>query len=95
MRQPEFTDEAVKDLNDIHDHIGRDSPSAAGHFIQMVEERCDTLAENPSMGRSRPEYGRDIRSFPVGNYVVFYRPTEEGVDVVRVVHGARDFTTML
>ena len=60
----------------------------------MVEERCDTLAENPSMGRSRPEYGRGIRSFPIGNYVVFYRPTEEGVDVVRVVHGARDFTTM-
>lgn len=53
MRQPEFTDEAAKDLNDIHDYIGRDSPSAAWHFIQMVEERCDALAENPSLGRGR------------------------------------------
>ncbi len=94
MRQPEFTDEAAKDLNHIHDYIGRDSPAAAGHFIQMIEERCDTLAENPSLGRSRPELGRNIRSFPAGNYVVFYRPTEEGVDVVRVIHGARDITTM-
>ena len=94
MRQPEFTDEAAKDLNDIHDYIGRDSPSAAGHFIQMIEERCDTLAENPSLGRSRPEFGRDIRSFPAGNYVIFYRATEAGVEIVRVIHGARDITMM-
>ena len=46
MTQPEFTDDAAKILNDIHDYIGRDSPSAAGHFITMIEERCDTLAEN-------------------------------------------------
>ena len=94
MRQPAFTDEAAKDLNDVHDYIGRDSPSAAGSFVQMIEERCNTLAENPSLGPSRPEVGRDIRSFPAGNYVIFYCPTEEGIDVVRVVHGARDIATM-
>ncbi len=94
MKQPDFTGEAAQDLNDIHDYIGRDSPSAAGHFIQMIEQQCDTLAENPSLGRSRPELLPNLRSFPGGSYTIFYFPLEDGVEIVRVSHGARDITTM-
>ena len=56
----------------------------------MIEERCDTLAENPSLGRSRPELGRNIRSFPAGSYVIFYRAIDDGIEIVRVLHGAMD-----
>ena len=52
------------------------------------------LAENPLLGRGRPEFGRDIRSFPAGNCAIFYRPTDDGVEIIRVIHGARDITTM-
>jgi toxin ParE1/3/4 len=44
----------------------------------------------PNMGRSREEIARNLRSFPVGNYVVFYRIIEEGIEVLRVLHGSRD-----
>ena len=44
----------------------------------------------PLMGPARPELGRDLRSFPVGDYLLIYRPVKEGIELVRVVHGARN-----
>jgi toxin ParE1/3/4 len=41
-------------------------------------------------GRARDELAPGVRSFPFGRYVVFYVPRNDGVDVVRVLHGARD-----
>ena len=42
------------------------------------------------MGRARDELSADLRSFPFGRCVIFYAPVEDGVDVVRVLHSARD-----
>jgi toxin ParE1/3/4 len=42
------------------------------------------------MGRLRPELVPKLRSFPVGEYVVFYRSIRDGIEVVRVLNGARD-----
>lgn len=42
------------------------------------------------MGRARPELGIDIRSFPVGNYLIFYIVDEEQLNLVRVIEGHRD-----
>ncbi len=42
------------------------------------------------MGRARDELARGVRSFPFGRYVVFYMPLDNGIDVVRVLHGSRD-----
>ncbi len=42
------------------------------------------------MGRVRPELADDLRFFPVEKYVIFYRPVEEGIIVVRVVHSRQD-----
>jgi toxin ParE1/3/4 len=42
------------------------------------------------MGRARDELAPGVRSFPVGRYVAFSVPRNDGVDVVRVLHGARD-----
>jgi toxin ParE1/3/4 len=44
------------------------------------------------MGRAREELASELRSFPVRRYVVFYRPLVDGIEVVRVLHGARDVT---
>lgn len=42
------------------------------------------------MGRMREILSAGLRSFPVGRYVIFYRPLQDGIDVVRVLHGTRD-----
>jgi toxin ParE1/3/4 len=48
------------------------------------------LAETPFAGRERSELREGLRSFPVGNYLIFYVPTPDGVEVVRVMHGRQD-----
>ena len=42
------------------------------------------------IGRARKELATDLRSFPFGRYVIFYTPVQDGIDVVRVLHSARD-----
>jgi len=48
------------------------------------------LAANPLAGRTRDDLAPKIRSFPVGNYIIFYLPLSDGVEVVRVLHGRQD-----
>lgn len=42
------------------------------------------------MGRRRDELARNVRSFPINDYLIFYRPIEEGVEILRVVSGYQD-----
>ena len=46
------------------------------------------------MGRARDELAASVRSFPFGRYVIFYAPIEDGIDVVRVPHSARDINAV-
>lgn len=48
------------------------------------------LARAPLLGRSRDEFAEGLRSFPLGNYVVFYLPRPAGITVVRVLSGFRN-----
>ncbi len=81
---------AKTDLAEIRHYIARDKPGAAGRQIASFFERFHTLARHPEMGQRRPELGAGLRSFAVGNYVIIYRPTSEGVEIARVVSGYRD-----
>ena len=53
-------------------------------------EAGDRLARFPEIGRKRGDLTADLRSWAVGSYVVFYRPTEDGILTIRILHGARD-----
>jgi toxin ParE1/3/4 len=48
------------------------------------------LADNSKLGRERPELSEHLRSFPEGNYLIFYREWAGRIAIVRVLHGARD-----
>jgi hypothetical protein len=56
---------------------------ASARFFEM-------LVENPLAGRERRELRDGLRSFPVGNYVIFYVPLPDGVEIIRVMHGRQD-----
>lgn len=83
-------DEAKADLHDIWMYVADDSVPAADRLIDGVLNKFPTLADFPGMGRSRPDLQSDLRSFTVGNYVIYYRPIPGGVEIARVLHGARD-----
>jgi len=85
-----FRPEALADLEEIYDYIAEDNPSAAGAFLSKLKERCGLLAEQPLIGRERSEIRPDLRGFPFGRYVILYRVLVEEVEIVTVIHGARD-----
>ena len=87
--------EAESDLEEIWWYIAQDSPHNADRFLDRIQERCLALADFPQMGTSRDELKAGLRSQPVGNYLIFYFPLEDGVDIVRVIHGSRDIESLL
>jgi toxin ParE1/3/4 len=58
--------------------------------LDRIEVALLDLAQRPLMGRARPELAPDLRSFVVGNYVLFHRPLSDGILLVPVLHGSRD-----
>lgn len=89
-----FAPSARQDLLDIFDYIARDKPIAAANWIDKIEEKCALIATMPGLGEKRPEYGQYIRSSIVGRYVIFYRPVDDGIEVVRVISGGRDVRSL-
>ncbi|MFM2296286.1 MAG: toxin ParE1 [Verrucomicrobiota bacterium] len=93
MSSHRYSSEAHADIEEIGLYLFDLNPIAAHHFLNALDETCELLAGHPFIGRARPELGADVRSFPVGNYLVFYIPTADGVDVARVIYGGRDLPT--
>jgi toxin ParE1/3/4 len=81
---------AKSDLVEIWDYIADDSEVRADAFVEAIDQKLSASARRPNMGRLRDELANGLRSFPVGRYVIFYRPISEGIEIVRVLHGARD-----
>jgi toxin ParE1/3/4 len=82
--------EAESDLEEIWWHIAQDSPNNADSFLDRIQETCSTLADHSQMGVSRAELTMDLRSHPVENYLIFYFPLEDGIEIVRILHRSRD-----
>ena len=90
MNPYRVSDAARSDLDEIWSYIAQDNPDIADGFVRSLISRFPMLAEMPEAGRQREELAPELRSFAIGNYVIFYRPIENGVEIVRVLHGARD-----
>jgi toxin ParE1/3/4 len=86
---------AEQDLIEIYHYIHRDNPSAAEKLVREVDAKCELLARSPRIGRARPELMPDLRSFPYGAYLILYRIIEDGVEIVRVVHAARNLDDLV
>lgn len=81
---------AEEDLGDIWDYAAESDAGRADRLLDLIYEKCRRLAEYPEMGRARHELLVNLRSFTVRNYVIFYQPITDGIEVLRVLHGARD-----
>ncbi len=88
--------EAVQDLDAIYDYIGiqNQSPRAAARFLDALEAKFQLYAGQPQMGELRPQFGEDVRLFSFHTYVVVYRPVQDGIAVLRVFEGHRDYPAL-
>ena len=90
MPQIRITPRARTDLIEIWRYIADDSVTNADSFIDKLHETIQALAHQPGTGRRREELGSGILSFPFGRYVIFYRAIPKAIEIIRVLHGARD-----
>ena len=93
---------ARADIQEQAFRIADDNPEAARRFLVEVERTLELLADMPGMGAARPRLSpalRSLRMFSVGggfdNHLLFYRPIKDGIELVRVLHGARDIEAIL
>lgn len=85
-----YSTEAKADLQEIWDFIADDSPFQADRLILRFREKLEYLAKWQTIGRPRPEFVKGCRSYPFGNYCFYFRPTDSGIEVLRILHSARD-----
>ncbi len=89
MAQARILRSAVQDLDEIWLYIARDSIDAAERVIASIQAAAQRLAEFPGMGQRRHDLLAGLLSFPVDNYLIFYRKIRGGIEVLHVYHGAR------
>jgi toxin ParE1/3/4 len=91
----------IQDLMEISTYISYDNLDAGDRFLYAAEATFQRIAKNPGVGRlcnfKDPSVAQ-MRQYPVKgfkNYLVLYELTETTIDVIRVVHGARDLEQLL
>lgn len=85
-----FAPSARQQIREIIATIQQDNHFAAERWLSDLHEKCRTLAGSPRAGRIRKDLLPDLYMFPFGNYLIFYDIVPGGIQVVYVIHGARD-----
>lgn len=89
-----FSKLAVRDLNEICDFIAQNNVKAASKLFDAIRQKCKLFASFPDMGKDYAWISSDLRGFVIDDYIVFYYPREEGIDIVRVANGRRDLKAL-
>lgn len=90
MAKYTITREAEDDIDEILAFIAADNFDASLALYGRLIDLFEMLADNPKAGRERPDLKEGQRSFPAGNYLVFYRVWAGDIAITRVLHSARD-----
>jgi len=91
-----LSEEAELDYHEAFDFIASYSEVAAIKWERRMTEAFDILAQFPLAGRVRPEYGSDTLRFWIeGEYVVLYDPSKDPLRILAILHGARDYASLL
>lgn len=86
------------DLREIGERIATDNPGAAERFFPATKDAFDLLTRHPGIGRLRSFSLAGVRSWAVPgfpNHLIFCLPTQVEVQILAVLHGARDLSGAL
>jgi toxin ParE1/3/4 len=89
-----FSPTSQRDLNEILDYIAQDKPGAAIRFVETLRESCRRLSQHPHLGEDCSDLRAGMRRLAVRGYLIFYRLGEDKVEILRVLHGARDWPSL-
>jgi plasmid stabilization system protein ParE len=86
-----WTPDAIADARDVWDYIAHDNDDAADRTVRTIELAADRLDEFPQMGRKGAEPGTRELVVARTHYRLVYRPLTTEVEILRIIHGARDW----
>lgn len=95
MTRVVLTDAAKQDQLEIWLYIAADNPDAADRLLDEMDETLRLLSSAPGLGRARDDIAPGLRYFPIENYLILYEALPDGINVVRLVHGARQLAQLL
>jgi toxin ParE1/3/4 len=83
--------EADRDLEEIFLYWAeRADLMAAERLIDNITDRFWLLGEHPDAGRPSEDVAAGVKCFPAGKYLIYYRKSRRGIDILHIFHGARD-----
>ncbi|BAC89851.1 type II toxin-antitoxin system RelE/ParE family toxin [Gloeobacter violaceus] len=85
---------AAQDLDEIADRFVAASVEAGERFFEEFDRKCLQLVTFPNSGRSYGTLRTGLRGLPLGEYIIFYRVLDDGIEILRVVSGRRDLPTL-
>lgn len=86
-----WAESAWRDLGEVADYIAKDSPHYAAAFVREARDAARSLANLAERGRTVTEFNDpSIRELFVRSYRLIYQITEQTVNIVGFIHGARD-----
>ena len=89
-----LSSDAQADLDDCWLYIAQDNVQSADRFVVTIKERLDMLVTHPHLGRRCDELAPHLQRLPVGSYAIFYRHRPSHLEIVRILHGARDIDSV-
>lgn len=94
MSRFRISTQAAQDIENIWKYVAPNNLKAANKLFDTLRESFPKLAKFPQMGRERSDLAPLLRSFPLKNYLIFYRPIKEGIEIARILHGSQDIETI-
>ena len=96
MKRFVFTPHARQDVNDIWDYMADDSIEAADRVLDKLDNAMIKLAKSPGIGHRREDLtDKRHRFFLVYSYLIVYRHEAKPLQIIRVLHAARDVQNIL
>ena len=85
---------ASKDLTEIADYFSENNVAAGERFFRAFDRKCKQLVAFPNSGRSYDSIRPNLRGISLDGYVIFYRLLDDGIEILRVVNGRRNFPSL-
>ncbi|NBD14914.1 MAG: type II toxin-antitoxin system RelE/ParE family toxin [Cyanobacteria bacterium] len=85
---------ASQDLNEIADYFAENSLEAGERFFNAFNRKCQQLVAFPNSGKSYAEIRPELRGISLEGFIIFYRILDNGIEILRVVSGRRDFPSL-
>jgi toxin ParE1/3/4 len=86
--------DAAKDLDEISEYYAAHNIEAGEKLLDEFEAKCKYLVSFPKIGKSYRTLRIDLRGISCSGYIIFYRITEDAIEILRVVSGSRDLEAL-